>query len=145
MLFRSGDFLPFFHVLPKAGYWMIESVYEPLFVLSIGVMLNFLGMQNIAGLLVVSAILMFLRSRYNYALYKTKMLDERDAMIEAEYAMEAINGASSRETKGYVIKGATSLSKEDKTILGKRILPKDEFEENFPDAAKITINKEDMR
>ncbi|VAW42592.1 hypothetical protein MNBD_GAMMA01-1377 [hydrothermal vent metagenome] len=141
----EGDFLPFFHILPKSGYWMIESVYEPLFVLSIGVMFSILGMHNIAGLLVFSAVLMLLRSRYNYALYRTKMLDERDAMIEAEFAMEAINGASSKDTKGYVIKGATSLSKEDKTILGKRMLPKDEFEENFPEAAKITINKDDMR
>jgi len=141
----EGDFLPFFQFLPKSGYWMIESVYEPLFVLSIAIGFYFVEMQSLASLLAASSVLMFLRSRYNYGLYKTRILDERDAMIEAEYAMEALNGESSKETKGYVIKGAKSLNDQDKTALGKRILSSDEFEKNFPDAAKITMSKEDMR
>jgi len=124
---------------------MIESVYEPIFVLLVGIALYFGGMQNIAGLLVASSALMFLRSRYNYALYKTKILDERDAMIEAEFAMQALNGSPSKETKGFIIKGANSLDPQDKKAMGKRILSNDDFEKNFPDAAKVTMSKDDMR
>ena len=142
----EGDFLPIFTILPKSSnYWVIESIYEPLFVLSIATGFLFVEMQNIAGLLAASALLMFARSRFNYGLHKTRILDQRDSMIEGEYAMEALNGSPSKETKGYIVKGAKALSEQDKTALGKKILSNDEFEKNFPEAAKITISKDEMR
>jgi len=141
----EGDFLPIFNILPKASYWVIDGFYEPLFVALIGLAFFFGGFESIAGLLTASSVLMFLRSRFNYGLHKTRILDQRDAMIEAQYAMEALNGEPPKQTKGYIVKGAKSLSQQDKTALGRDMLSNDTFEKNFPNAGNITITKDEMR
>jgi len=141
----EGDFLPFFRFLPKAGYWMIEGFYEPLFVLIAGGVVSYFTDPILAGVFYTIAIFMVIRSRYHYRIHKEQILDERDNMIESECKMQALQGKTAKETKGFIIKGAGALSDKDKLALGKKILPKDEFEENFPEAAKITMSKDEMR
>jgi len=142
---HEGDFLPFLHYLPKASYWMIEGFYEPLIIVITGAVVSYYTDPAMASFFWFIAAAMVLRSRYAYRLHKEKMLDERDAQIEAENKMQALEGAATKDTKGFVIKGANSFTKEEKSLMGKKILNKDQYEELFPEAAEIKMSKDDMR
>ena len=61
----EGDFLPFFHFLPKATYWMIEGLYEPLFVLIMGGIVAYFTDPVLAGVFYTIAIFMVFRSIYH--------------------------------------------------------------------------------
>jgi len=141
---HEGDFLPFFHYLPKSTYWIIQGVYEPLFIVIVGAIFSYVaGNPLLAGFFNMIAFFMVARNLHQYRMHRENLLDERDAKIEAENRMQALEGSSAKDTKGFVIKGAASFSGEEKQLIGKKILPSDEFENMFK--ADITISKDDMR
>jgi len=57
---------------------------------------------------------------YHYRIHREQILNERDAKIEAEGKLMALEGATAKETKGYIIKGAKSLSIRDKKSSAKK-------------------------
>lgn len=142
----EGDYLPFFKFLPYAkNEWVIEGFYEPLLIVISAIVVSNFGMAFFANFLLLIAVLMIIRVIFNYSLYKERLLDDRDAMIEAQHAMDAINGVPSKESKGFVIKGAKSLDTNDRKSIGRRRLSEETFNQHFPDVADITMSREEMR
>lgn len=123
----EGDMLPFIKYLPAgSNYWWAEGFYEPLLTFLTGICLQWLDV-GLGTLFMVSAFLMFIRSRFYYQEYRNKLLDERDRKIESECLMDAIHGKDAADNKGFIVKNAVNLSRNDKKAMMQRAGIKSEF------------------
>ena len=135
----EGDFLPIFSFLPKGkSYCFIEGFYEPLFVFIVGSIVQFGIDTGLGALFCFSAAWMVFRSRLRYMEYRTHVMNERDAMIEAQYTMDALNGKPASETRGFVVKGVNSMKSEDKKAIARTMLEPKEFQESYPDTVDFS-------
>lgn len=135
----EGDFLPIFSFLPKGkNYWFIEGFYEPLFVFVVGSFVQLTLDTGLGSLFIFSSAWMVFRSRLRYMEYRTHVMNERDAMIEASYKMDALNGKPASETRGFIVKGVNSMKPEDKKAIARNMLEPDTFKKAFPDTVDFS-------
>lgn len=121
---------PLVNKLPKGkNYWWCEGFYEPALVLILGLLIRSFVDAGLGTLFLFSGIWMIARSRYQYFLYRSKLLDERDALIESEVKLDAINGAPASETKGFIVKGVNSMKPNDKKAIARSLLGDKDFSE----------------
>lgn len=121
---------PLVSKLPKGkSYWWCEGFYEPLLVLIIGLLINKFLDAGLGALFVFSAAWMVIRARFYYFLYREKLLDERDALIESEVKLDAVNGKPASETKGFIVKGVNTMKPNDKKAVARSMLSEKDFSE----------------
>ncbi len=121
---------PLISKLPKGtNYWWHEGFYEPVLVLIIGLIIRNFVDVGLGALFLFSSMWMIARSRYHYFLNRSKLLDERDALIESEVKLDAINGAPAAETKGFIVKGVNTMKPNDKKAVARGLLGEKDFSE----------------
>lgn len=128
----EGDFniQPLVNKLPKGqSYWWVEGFYEPVLVLIIGLLIKTFLDAGLGALFIFSAVWMVIRARFYYFLYREKLLDERDALIESEVKLDAVNGKPASETKGFIVKGVNTMKPNDKKAVARSMLGEKNFSE----------------
>ncbi len=130
-------FSPLFRFLPKGTHhWWVESVYEPLIVFLLGTLVYLFLDPGLGSIFSLSSVAMLIRSRFRYWLWRQEILDERDLMIESEFKLAAINGQSSEESKGFIVKNAAHMKPSEKRAKARRMFTDEEMQEHFPQAPK---------
>ena len=126
----EGDFniQPIVNLLPKGkNYWVAEGFYEPLLIISIGLLFQAYVDMSLGSIFIFSGFWMICRSRYLHMIYRQKILDERDSLIESQFQLAAINGNPPEETAGLVLKNAKEMKKSDKKAYASNRLDKTDF------------------
>ena len=100
--------------------WIRDGLYEPLIVLLVSFLVQLLLDDGLANLMQIAAFCMVLRTRFHYWLYRKELLKMRNAQIESQYAMDALNGKPASETAGFVVKNVHNLRPSDKDILKRK-------------------------
>ena len=133
----ESNFLSIFRYLPKGTRaWWIEGLYEPMLVFAVGSLIYLFIDAGLGTIFLLSSTAMMLRSRIRYWVWRESILDERDLMIESEYTLEALNGASPKDTKGYVVHSAVHMTPHEKRAKAKRMLTPEEFAKHYPEPPK---------
>ena len=90
--------------------WRLAFVYEPILIVTVGFLL--LSVDGYVGAAVMlGGVAALSVTSLQYQQYRNALLDRIDAQIESEMFSEALEGKPLKETKGFVVPGASQLSK----------------------------------
>lgn len=109
------------------NFWAREIFLEPLLIMLIGKAIYLFLDPGLGGLIGLSSMFMVIRGITLYRYHREEVLDQRDAMIEAEYALSVFEGASVQDTAGFTVPNVSQMRPADKQAVARSMLSEKDF------------------
>ena len=109
------------------NFWAREIVLEPLLIMIIGKILYFTLDQGLGALISMSGVFMVIRGVTHYRQYREDLLDQKDNLIEAEYALSVFEGAPVEDTAGFTVPNVSQMRPADKQAVARSMLSEKDF------------------
>ena len=108
-------------------FWAREIILEPLFIMLVGQIIYLLLDPGLGALISCSGGFMVVRGFTLYKLFREELLDQRDAMIEAEHAIEVFQGKTVHETAGFTVPNVSRMRPADRQAMARSMLSEKDF------------------